>query len=141
MPCTRPMLAAVLALSAVLGGCHWEEDSPPVDGSNGGPIVDSGWVFLGERHVDKAQDSDTIRVNSSEKYRTLRVEVDNGGVVITRFVVRLRSGSQFTPDLGTMRAGEAREVDLPGDARTISAVDFTYTNTGKHRALLRVFGR
>jgi hypothetical protein len=135
-------LAVLLAPPAAIVGCTFNDDGGGHDQPDpSGPIQGEGWTLLGERRVDGPGDTDQIRISSDRKYRKLRLEVDRGGVIITRFDVKLKSGTVVPFSVGTLRPGEAREIDLPGDDRTLSRVDFAYSNTGKQLGRISLYGR
>ena len=127
-------LAPVL-VSLMVGGCA-------VDLRPGG-IGSIGWRQLGSQQVGPGQDRDQFPVGSEAgRFRELRIEVRGGPVDITDMVVAFSDGSTFRPNFRSRYDDRTRseEIDLPGDRRIISQIEFTYS-TDRSGVMLAVYGR
>jgi hypothetical protein len=129
----------VLLLGFVLAGCV--ESGGGYYGGRGG-----GWELLGQREADLKMDRDRIDIGRREgTFRELRVVVRGAPVEIYNMVVTFGDGRTFSPNI-KHRFDEntsSREIDLPGDRRTIRAVDFQYRSLGRRegRATVMLYGR
>ena len=107
----------------------------------------AGWAFLGERVVADRVDHDVIVVTGSEgTFSALKLAVKRRPVHFLDMKVHFANGSVQTVELRTVipAGGESRIIDLEGDDRTISKVEFWYEansiGVGK-KALVRLHGR
>jgi hypothetical protein len=105
-----------------------------------------GWVLLGEQQVDHKTESDRFVIgNKTGKFRQLRVTVQGAPVTIDRMVVTFSDNKQVTPNLrhDFKENSHSRDIDLPGEARALKEVEFTYRSTGATgtKATVALYGR
>lgn len=131
-------LFAFLAAALVLTGVPAEAQR------RGGPAA-ANWVKLGEQRVGFGVDRDTIQVGRQEgRFRALKLVVRGADIFLNDMRVTYGNGQQ--EDLvvnAPIRAGsESRALDLAGDARFITRVDFVYrARPGfSGRATVELFG-
>ncbi|MEA2700577.1 MAG: hypothetical protein QOI66_4848 [Myxococcales bacterium] len=89
------------------------------------------WVRLGERWVDGAHDRDVIPVGAREgRYRRIMVVVEHSALEMYDLTVRFGDGTEFSPRTRHVFGADTRShvIDLPGDRRVISSVEFRYGN-------------
>jgi hypothetical protein len=89
------------------------------------------WNKLGERWVDGSHDRDTIPVGTySGGYRRLMIVVEHSALEMNDVVVHFADGSEFSPQTRHVFAANTRShvIDLPGNRRSISSVEFRYGN-------------
>jgi hypothetical protein len=87
------------------------------------------WTYLGNSHVDGANDHDSIKVGRSEGgFRAIQLRISGGAINFERVIVRYGNGTQEEipvrariPD-----GGQTRVIDLPGERRLIESVDLWY---------------
>ncbi len=102
------------------------------------------WVYLGSRHVDGHRDHDVIRVGQRDgKFRAVQLRVSGGAVDFHRVVVHFGDGTSeeiaFRERIPS--GGRTRPIDLPGNRRIISSVEFWYGKESWHRLpKVEVFG-
>ena len=103
-----------------------------------------GWVKLGERTVNGRVDHDRITVGRYEgKFTKLTLYVENSDLELLDFEITLGNNERFHPEVRhVFREGaRTRVIDLPGDERTIKAIDLKYKNLpGGGRAKVEVWG-
>jgi hypothetical protein len=105
------------------------------------------WVLLGQTTVDGQRDRDTIAIGRSEgRFRSIQLRVFGAPVEFQRVVVRYGNGTseevEFRDNIPA--GGQTRAIDLRGDDRVISSVDFLYSKARwRHGARPRVtlYGR
>jgi hypothetical protein len=101
----------------------------------GGESV-SGWQLLGEREADLQRDQDRIDVGRREgTFREIRIAVRGAPVEINRIVVTFTDGKTFSPSIRERfeQNSSSREIDLPGDRRSIRSVDFSYRSPDRRQ--------
>jgi hypothetical protein len=103
------------------------------------------WKLLGQQTVDFRKDRDAIHLgNRAGRFRALMFKVDGASIEMRNMVVTFGDGSQFRPEIRhRFREGaSSRVIDLPGDRRYISQIDFVYRSLGRHggRATLSLYG-
>lgn len=104
------------------------------------------WILLGVRDVSDRIDHDVIAVTKAEgRFSAIQIRVFRAAVDFHRVVVHFRNGATQDVELrSTIPAGgESRRIDLPGDDRIITKVEFWYdakTARGR-RAVIRLFGQ
>ena len=103
------------------------------------------WVKLGENTVKLIGERDEIKVGVSEgRFKKLKLYVRDSDVEFESVTVVFAIGKDFdVPMRSVIRAGgETRQIDLPGDARTIRKIVFNYkTKAGTlKRAKVSVWG-
>ena len=90
---------------------------------------EKGWVELASRKVDFKGDHDVIEVGKSEgKFTTIRLEVEDGDMVLEKMKITFGDGSTFEPDTkAEFKEGRrTHNIDLPGERRIIKKVEFKY---------------
>jgi len=107
----------------------------------------ANWVFLGERVVADRVDHDVIAVTGARgSFSALKLVVRRRPVHFLDMKVHFANGSVQDVSLRTVipAGGESRVIDLSGEDRTITRVEFWYEansiGVGK-TALVRLFGR
>src|SRR5580698_5982708 len=105
-----------------------------------------GWERLGTRSVEFRGDQDTIVVGRREgRFRAILIEVTNGAIEMDNVRVVFGNGAAFSPRTRLVfNEGErSRAIDLPGDARLIRSVTFSYRSlrSGEGRATVVLYGR
>jgi hypothetical protein len=105
------------------------------------------WVLLGETTVDGQRDRDTISIGRSEgTFRSIQLRVYGAPVEFQRVVVRYGNGTSEEVEVRDyiQAGGQTRAIDLRGDERVISSVEFLYSRARwRHGARPRVslYGR
>jgi len=88
------------------------------------------WVMLGTAHVDKSEDHKTIHVGSEAgQFHSIQLRVSGGPVEFQQVIVHFGDGSkEELADAERVRSGaKTRELDLPGERRTIDSVELRYS--------------
>jgi hypothetical protein len=111
-----------------------------------GPYGGRGWELLGERVAEFKMDRDQIEVGRKEgRFSTLRVAVKGAPLEMYDMVVTFADGNTFSPNIRHQfnENSWSREIDLPGDRRSIRSVDFRYRSTDRRegRATVLLYGR
>jgi hypothetical protein len=103
------------------------------------------WETLGSRRVDFRLDHDVIPVTAAEGvFTSLRFEVEAGDLEMFNVRVVFGDGSAFSPDtrLVFREGSRSRIIDLPGTARIIRRIEFSYRSTLRRgAATIVVLGR
>jgi hypothetical protein len=87
-------------------------------------------VFLGSGRVNNGLDHDTIQVGQQlGTFRAVQLRVNGGAVNFLRIIVQYGNGtrSEIQVRSNIPSGGSTRNIDLPGDRRTIQRVDFWYS--------------
>jgi hypothetical protein len=104
-----------------------------------------GWVKLGERSVNGRVDHDVIEVGRSEgKFTKLNLVVEKSELELLDFDIEFGNREHFHPEVRHYfrENSRTREIDLPGDERTIKKISVKYRNIpGGGNARLEVWGR
>ena len=105
----------------------------------------TGWVLLGETWVQGKTDHDVVPVGKQAgKFTKLMVVVDESDLEMHQMVVTFGNGQTVSmPVKHFFRENDrTRSIDVPGEARFISKIDFTYGNMpGGGRAKVEVWGK
>ena len=83
------------------------------------------WTYLGDSHVDGAQDHDSIKVGrSAGTYRAIQLRIRGGAINFERVIVRYGNGSQEEIPIRARipDGGQTRVIDLPGERRIIRSL-------------------
>lgn len=121
-----PFVLAALIATASTSCAHREVNREPVAVS---PYGD--WVMLGERWVEGTHDRDIIQVGAREgRFRRIMIVVEHSPLEMYDVVVYFHDGTAFEPRTRHIFAAETRShvIDLPGDRRIITRVEFRYGN-------------
>jgi hypothetical protein len=103
------------------------------------------WEYLGEANVDGGADHDMIRVGRVEgAFRAIQIKVERGAVDFQRVIVHYANGAGSPIEIRSRipAGGQTRAIDLPGDRRVITGVEFFYSkgSWGSRRPKVRLFG-
>ena len=104
------------------------------------------WQLLGRQEVNFRGDHDRIEVGRSEgRFKELQVRVDGAPIEMRKMVVTFANDETFTPRVRPRfeANSQTRNIDLPGDRRTIKSIDFDYASLDRRqgRAIVEVYGR
>lgn len=93
-----------------------------------------GWNVLGSAKVNGHADHDVIMVTGmSGDYKAVKLFVENEGITFSRVVIHFANGGK--QDLNIRRfipaGGETKVLDLKGNDRVISKVDFFYKSNAQ----------
>lgn len=97
----------------------------------GSPVANAKhWVMLGTAHVDKSEDHKAIHVGSEAgRFHSIQLRVTGGAVEFQRVIVHFADGGHEELAVAErIRSGDkTRELDLPGERRTIDSVELRYS--------------
>jgi hypothetical protein len=104
------------------------------------------WELLGRQEVNFRGDHDRIEVGRQEgRFKQLQVKVEGAPIEMRRMTVTFGNNETFTPNLRQRfdKNSRSRNIDLPGDRRTIKSIDFDYASLDRrqNRATVEVYGR
>lgn len=107
--------------------------------------VRGGWDHIGAQLVDYRGDHDVIR-GAAGWFRAIRITVEGGDLEMYNVRITFGDGTSFSPPtrLYFAEGSRSRDVDLPGGARVVRRVDFSYRSVrgrGPRRATVHVYGR
>jgi hypothetical protein len=88
------------------------------------------WILLGTAHVDKSEDHKTIHVGSAAgQFHKIQLRVNGGAVDFQRVVVHFGDGKpeELAVAEHVRSGGKTREIELPGERRTIDSVELWYS--------------
>ena len=103
------------------------------------------WEYLGEANVDGMVDHDMIHVGRHEgTFRAIQIKVEKGPIEFQRVIVHYGNGAGSPIELRHRipAGGQTRVIDLPGDRRVITGVEFFYSkgNWASRKPKVRLFG-
>lgn len=87
------------------------------------------WAFLGQTQVNGQRDHDRIVVGRAEgRFNSLQLRVQGSMVEFRRVVVNYANGTNEEIEIRDriQAGGQTRAIDLRGDNRVISSIDFYY---------------
>lgn len=103
------------------------------------------WDLLGSRMVKWTVDHDVIAVTAAEgKFDALKIKVYHGALNMHKMLVHFKNGGTQSVELrNNFAAGsESRVIDLTGDDRVITKVDFWYdTKNHSKKAMVELWGK
>jgi hypothetical protein len=103
-----------------------------------------GWDYLGDAHVDGAQDHDSIHVGRHDgRFRAIQLRVEGGEVFFEKVIVHFHNGSHEELLIRDRipAGGQTRAIDLPGERRVIESVELWYGKARwEHRPKVALFG-
>jgi hypothetical protein len=107
---------------------------------------DNNWELLGRKQVDFKRDRDRIEVGKKEgRFKALEIRVEGAPVEIEDMVVTFGNGETFKPGIRHRfeEGSRSKAIDLPGDRRTISRIDFNYRSVDRRdgKATVAVYAR
>jgi hypothetical protein len=87
------------------------------------------WEQLGRTYVNRQRDHDRVAVTNRASFRALQLEVRGGSIEFQRVVVHFENGADHELEIRDRipAGGKTRVIDLPGDRRRITSVDFWYS--------------
>jgi len=103
-----------------------------------------GWEHLGSRVVDFGADKDVISCAGEGSFKSFRIYVEEGDVVMFEITVTLGNGDTVQPKAKWEFEGgtRSRDMDLPGKERNIRKIEFKYKSRVKEgKATIHVFGK
>ena len=103
------------------------------------------WEYLGEARVDGRSDHDLIRVGRTEgRFSRLQIRVDGAPIMFERVVVHYANGGDEEINLRNRisAGGQTRAIDLRGNDRVITGVEFWYArgNYRSRQPRVRLYG-
>ncbi len=104
------------------------------------------WTYLGEANVDGNADHDLIRVGRAEgRFQSLQIRVERAPIEFQRVIVHYANGNDEELSIRDRipSGGQTRAIDLRGNDRAITGVEFWY-NKGNWRSRVprvRLYGR
>lgn len=110
-------------------------------GRNTRPWDSSGWTALGEQEVAGKNDRDVIKVGVREgRFSKLTLVVADSDLEMYDMVVHFADGTTYDPKVRARfeEGSRTRVIDLPGEARRITKVEFRYGNFGRDRQRAKV---
>jgi len=121
----------------------WMSACIVVDGGGGGG---GGWQQIGTGEALFVQDHDAISVPRGEgRYRQLRFVVTGGDLEMREMIIHFANGETYRPNIryAFSNEGPPLVIDLPGDVRSVTQIEFNYRSTNKRegKANVIVYGR
>lgn len=112
-----------------------------VDGGSGGR-----WQEIAATEADFEGDRDTINVPRGDgPYRQLQLVVSGGDLEMRELVIYFANGQSYRPNIRHSFSNQSRPlvIDLPGDFRNVTRIDYNYRSTNKRggKARVVVYGR
>ena len=104
------------------------------------------WVHLGQRTVNHRADHDVIKARGARgTCSQIKLQVKHRPVEILDLKVHFENGDVFDVNIARKipAGGHSRNIDLPGKARNIKKVSFTYRTVGprKGKAVVHLWAR
>lgn len=105
------------------------------------------WEKLGTQKVNRGLDHDAIFVTAKEgSFKKLKFIVKRSGINMHKLVVHFANGETQVVETrdNVARGGESRVIDLEGNNRIITKVDFWYDSKGgllNDKAVIELWGR
>jgi len=108
--------------------------------------AEAKWELLGRQRVSLQRERDRIDVGKREgKFKQLQIRVDGAPVEINNMRITFGNDETFSPDLKHRfdENSKSRNIDLPGERRTIKSIDFNYKSPSRREgnATVEVYGR
>jgi hypothetical protein len=121
----------------------WMSACGVVDGGRGGG---GGWQQIAATEADFKNDKDTINIPRGEgQYRQLRLVVSGGDLEMREMIIHFANGQTYRPNIRHAFSNEGPPllIDLPGDVRNITRIEYNYRSTNKREGKARVivYGR
>ena len=101
-----------------------------------------GWKHVGSRKVSPKGEKDSISVIEDGPIRSFLFAVTGGDVEVFDVVVHFANGKTFSPATRFQfnEATKSRNIDLPGEARRVTKIDFYYKSNSVGTKI-HVFGK
>lgn len=121
----------------------------PVDRGEG-PVAEprriAGWERLGSRSVSFKAERDVVSAGREGLFRRVMIVVDDADLELYDVKVVFANGEMFSPEtrLYFKEDSRTRVIDLPGEARTIQRIEFSYKSVrggGDGKAEVHVYGQ
>lgn len=105
-----------------------------------------GWQEIAATEADFGGDKDTINVPRGEgTYRQLRLVVSGGDLEMREMVIHFGNGETYRPNIrhAFTNEGPPLVIDLPGNVRNVTRIDYNYRSTNRRegKARVMVYGR
>jgi hypothetical protein len=115
-------------------------------GQDAGRGAEGDWDQLGSRQVSFRAERDVIPAAGEGRFRAIRIVVSEGDLEMFNVRIVFGDGSAYSPETRLVfREGSwSRVIDLPGEARIIRRIEFSYRSiraTRDGRAVVTVYGR
>lgn len=133
-----------------LYGLRHAEERPRA-GDTPGPAVGAdadlgGWTRLGARAVSFRAEKDVIDARGEGAFRRILFRVEDGDLELFDVTVIFANGQRFSPKTRLVfnPGSRSRVIDLPGAARGIRRVEFTYQSIAggrEGRATVTLYGK
>jgi|SRR4026208_1914983 hypothetical protein len=112
------------------------------DGGGGG----GGWQQIATTEADFKNDRDTINISRGYgQYRHLRLVVSGGDLEMNEMIIHFSNGQSYRPNVRHRFSNEGPPliIDLPGDIRDVTRIEYNYRSTNKREGKARVivYGR
>ena len=101
------------------------------------------WNFLGDAHIDGAQDHEKIRVGRvHDTFRAVQLRVDGDAIFLERIVVYFDDGTSEKLAIGgRIPDGGTHTIDLSGEPRGLESVELWYIQEPcEHRPQVMLYG-
>jgi hypothetical protein len=114
--------------------------------SQGSPALE-GWTHMGSNQVDFRSDKDVVRLEGPRRFNMILIAVEGADVEMSRVMVNFANGDHFDPQVRLVFEGNTRSrlIDLPGVARDIRNIEFTYRTLRRggtsEKAVVHVYGK
>ncbi|NUP10308.1 MAG: hypothetical protein HOW73_30025 [Polyangiaceae bacterium] len=108
------------------------------------PPAAAPWQKLGELTVDGRSDRDRLAVGRYEgRFRKVMIRVERSAMRMHGVNIVFTDGSSYSPRVDYyFTPGQTQAIDLPGNRRAISRIDFRYSDVqGGKRARVQIWGR
>jgi hypothetical protein len=105
---------------------------------------ESRWEVLGQSRIDGRVDHDRIMVTNRGAFRGLQLGIRGGTIEFQRVVVHFDNGADHELEVRDRitAPGKTRVIDLPGDRRRITSVEFWYSKENwRSRPYVNLWGR
>lgn len=109
-------------------------------------VLFNKWEKLGERRVNLGIDHDRIFVGSRDGvFSKLKIIIKNSGINMHKMEVHFGNGEKQEIEIREeiQKGGESRVIDLRGNRRVITKVDFWYDTKGliNNKAVVELWGK
>ena len=105
---------------------------------------DQGWTDLGNVAVSAQAQASTIAVGTGTAYPTFRFGVASSQIELSNIVFVFDNGQRYSPNTRHFirNGGRSQNLDLPGGARVIRTVEFSYKgiDSAVGRATVHLYG-
>ena len=115
----------------------------PANAQAASSVWHKGWEKLGSRTVNLSTERDEIYLRHKGKIQKLVFEVRKASVNMKDVKVHLLTGAVLDVSVRSIikEGGRSRIIDLPGKARTIRKIVFTYESLRLRRAEVVIWGK